>query len=1514
MCDGGHIELALKPGYQNRTSKDSHTISIPSNIATEHSDDEMRCGAKHGAEKVVTSSLNGSHEILVKTFRTPTSTCLHIWKNHEKQDDSQEASSHEKSTNLVELVTVQPASFGDEIQDTSKTPGCTCSPVTGIDNCRQCKPGKGEDGNGRACKFDDVEMEHGDVSEVENDDMQWERVKEWENGNEKEDAEEDVQKKNKSKYDMEKSTAWVSNNDSKTETVQKDSSYKCDNLVQPHKDEERGIEGVMEQGKIEVNKREKENWNMEVDNNRDVELIVLRVVTDEETRDSLGSETRNKQGSKRGGSEKDAKIGRCSSGHGSFEGREKQQHHDDGKEHPVSGVHKDLSDEDMADAHCDEDGDFNDTSETSKPGKTLESQAVHGALGCRRERLNQRHEKESTRSDELTQPIVKNDPDTEETLDVSNELDRQESQRNTEKEKCVENEKEVKNEKSLEKELDVEVTDNVEHEVTNMLVAESGVIEEVTESSQFDPQAILKGQVKMKVEQKDEQLAADVKCRRKGRPRLHASRVCNECGYVAATYTNLGIHIRRRHVREYHFLCRVCRYYAVTKGDIDRHCNTAKHRRKAALGSREPEDGGEESGKKIWKLGSKDEADLSPTGNEEKASSNLPSVVPQLFHCKVCNLYTTTLADMVRHASKKEHQSRHLLAIDNNNVTADEIILEIGKEGSVSLNLDNSQSLHLASEAHSMVLHSSEEAQGRSTGIGGLTRKSKSLGLQETEVIEKNQQQGDPSEFVKSHIALKGVRRVKGLEDLDDKGAADEQVKDIDLQDWNGIHNDLPDQNSNDLARGICPVSLVDDALEDPSKTAIGVEKDAILQKPATENENDRGDAVTPDPPFKVIVESGKSVMPDPTSGLWSTDGERRAVDQEGQIVSKDDSEPFEEPGLHLEVQVDCGRPQELAMDIEAQPNRILETTSELPAAVLVDPSSNVGVHVETVIGEQEGDVAALIAFCLFYVLLRPDPFSVLNSILPRASIMLYKTKQNYLLPSLLQTDASKMDSCVVRLLQPLRSIPDDEKTPESSQRAKVRTRGKKRPSAGIDPSALVCKVCGFKADGIGGLHVHETMKHGSPERPFFCLLCGKAFRTEDNLLHHQTSRHHLLMQNTFGKQAVRLRSNVLLTKCCHIDFHSEIELVSHMSTKHESMRHKVPLYIREDTAQINEERAKFNGGPCPHCGKKSSGSSILSFLSHIRTHTGSKPFHCTICNFSAAQLGDIRTHVKRHLNLCEYYCSVCGNGFIMKKHMLKHMLKKHGLGTKKERCFSCDICSRSFTEKWALRGHRKLHLGHKPFPCTWPQCHYSFLSRYALRDHMNTHTGEKKYLCDQCGFAGGTRHALTKHRRQHTGDRPFKCDLCAFASTTQSHLTRHRRVHTGEKPYHCPWCEYRSNCPENIRKHILSTGRHKGVHMYNCPRCTFGTNSPRVFRNHLKENHPDIENPDLAYLHAGIVSKAFECRLRGRGAQYVQSNISSPKESTHTHDPEPQPTEVDDMEVLVSEDQLIIIQVGRLR
>nr|XP_005157905.1 zinc finger protein 407 [Danio rerio] len=424
------------------------------------------------------------------------------------------------------------------------------------------------------------------------------------------------------------------------------------------------------------------------------------------------------------------------------------------------------------------------------------------------------------------------------------------------------------------------------------------------------------------------------------------------------------------------------------------------------------------------------------------------------------------------------------------------------------------------------------------------------------------------------------------------------------------------------------------------------------------------------------------------------------------------------------------------------------------------------------------------------------------------------------------------------------------------------------------------CEDCGFLADGISGLNVHISMKHPSKEKNFHCLLCGKSFYTDSNLQQHLGSAAHMRNENGSIEE---LAEGGASFKCvrCNEPCQTEQELFVHIKEKHEELLREVNKYVLEDTEQINRERQENQGSVCKYCGKVCKSSNSMAFLAHVRTHTGSKPFRCKICNFSTAQLGDARNHVKRHLGMREYKCHICGWAFVMKKHLNTHLLGKHGLGQPKERKFECELCDRTFSEKWALNNHMKLHTGDKPFKCAWPSCHYAFLTLSAMKDHYRTHTGEKSFLCDLCGFAGGTRHALTKHRRQHTGERPFKCKLCNFASTTQSHLTRHKRVHTGEKPYRCPWCDYRSNCAENIRKHILHTGKHEGVKMYNCPKCSYATNAPMDFRNHLKETHPDIENPDLAYLHAGIVSKSYECRLKGQGASFVQAEtVFSPEES----------------------------------
>ncbi|KAG8442265.1 hypothetical protein GDO86_011169 [Hymenochirus boettgeri] len=69
---------------------------------------------------------------------------------------------------------------------------------------------------------------------------------------------------------------------------------------------------------------------------------------------------------------------------------------------------------------------------------------------------------------------------------------------------------------------------------------------------------------------------------KRGRPKGNISRLCNYCGLLASSVTNLSVHVRRKHSHQYSYLCKVCNYYTVTKGDMERHCSTKKHKTRVA--------------------------------------------------------------------------------------------------------------------------------------------------------------------------------------------------------------------------------------------------------------------------------------------------------------------------------------------------------------------------------------------------------------------------------------------------------------------------------------------------------------------------------------------------------------------------------------------------------------------------------------------------------------------------------------------------------------------------------------------------------------------------------------------------------------------------------------------------------------------------------------------------------------------------------------------------------------------
>ncbi|KAF7659433.1 hypothetical protein LDENG_00297940 [Lucifuga dentata] len=851
--------------------------------------------------------------------------------------------------------------------------------------------------------------------------------------------------------------------------------------------------------------------------------------------------------------------------------------------------------------------------------------------------------------------------------------------------------------------------------------------------------------------------------KKRGKSKQGSTTICGYCGLLVSNATNLSVHVRRRHSKEYGYNCTLCNYSCVTKGDMDRHCITKKHVRRAQeCGNNDPvntpnhtstptQDANAALETTVEEQAPDNTSSKENSGEEEMQSDTChkKSKYDSVNACSYCDFVAQSVPSLHLHVKRKHTKDFEFvcLACTYYAVTSREM------------------SRHASTDKHKQKSQKYLESSG--------SERHRNLPVKLKEVI--GLVQADPHSDCEPLTPME-----ESASCSDDRQATGSQ------------HTTAP----------IVPSKPVEDAAE------------IVFVTGSTEADERK---------------------PSPTGG------EPEATNQT--IIAATVSEAQQTP-VELQPVADQSTAQE-SQEEGGKQAEVAPLNADVVTADAVKDSS----HSDTQMSQMSKAFPFDACIVSMKALAEQEQAQQRGLAQEREAAAICLTGGSPVLPSF------QVPSPSIAHVQNLKPKQGKDETKETSARIR-------------------CEDCGFMADGISGLNVHISMKHPSKEKHYHCMVCGKSFYTDSNLHQHLTSAAHLRNEQNSVEELPEGGASFKCVKCTD-RFETEQDLFVHIKEKHEELLREVNKYVLEDTEQINREREENQGSVCKYCGKVCKSSNSMGFLAHIRTHTGSKPFKCKICNFATAQLGDARNHVKRHLGMREYKCDICGWAFVMKKHLSTHLLGKHGVGQRKERKFECELCDRSFSEKWALNNHMKLHSGEKPYKCAWPSCHYAFLNLSAMKDHYRTHTGEKSYLCDLCGFAGGTRHALTKHRRQHTGERPFKCKLCSFASTTQSHLSRHKRVHTGEKPYRCPWCDYRSNCAENIRKHILHTGKHEGVKMYNCPKCSYATNAPMDFRNHLKEYHPDIENPDLAYLHAGIVSKSFECRLKGQGATFVESEAA---------------------------------------
>ncbi|KAI5706689.1 hypothetical protein M8J75_010463 [Diaphorina citri] len=329
----------------------------------------------------------------------------------------------------------------------------------------------------------------------------------------------------------------------------------------------------------------------------------------------------------------------------------------------------------------------------------------------------------------------------------------------------------------------------------------------------------------------------------------------------------------------------------------------------------------------------------------------------------------------------------------------------------------------------------------------------------------------------------------------------------------------------------------------------------------------------------------------------------------------------------------------------------------------------------------------------------------------------------------------------------------------------------------------FVCIVCGASYVKWKGLREHCVRKHtvmiqtilptpsvsrdvtkssaqfldDEGHMKYKCDTCSKTFSMYSGLMRHV--------------QAHSCHENKLDCTYCKKSFSQKVHLSRHYKNIHGVLMQANE--VAEMKLQYGITIDGVTSYKCPHC--TSLFARFFSLRKHLRSHSGVRPFICTICNKSFVQ----RNHLNRHTNIHTgpgYQCNICGRVMNDRTNLKVHMRNHTG-----EKKYICEVCGKGFVQWSSHYYHMFTHSESRNFQCT--VCDKKFATPAGLREHKRVHViSEEKHICETCGNSFSSRRNLLYHIKIHTTDRPYKCEMCSTTFKMRKYLVQHYKTHRHNK------------------------------------------------------------------------------------------------------------------------------------